>query len=72
LSLTADEIVELIQQFEKDTKAMREDVLRICWYMRGSISYDEGVLLTKLDREIINSIIKDNVEITKETKLPLI
>lgn len=41
--------------------------------MRGSFSYEE--LLFKIsveDREIINNIIKQNVENTTKTKLPLI
>ena len=38
--------------------------------MRGSLSFSESFELTIEDREIINSIIKENIETTKETKLP--
>jgi hypothetical protein len=55
---------------EKQIKALRDDVLRMCWYMRGSISYDEAMLLSLQDREIINTIIKENMETTQKTKLP--
>lgn len=72
MNLSAEEIAELIQQFEKDAKAIKTEILRICWYMRGSISYEEGILLSREDREIINSIIKDNIELTKETQMPLL
>lgn len=55
---------------EREIKAYRDEALRICWYMRGSISYEDAMLLSIADREIINKIIKSNLETTKETKLP--
>jgi hypothetical protein len=38
--------------------------------MRGGISADEAYQLSFQDRETINEIIKDNLETTKETKMP--
>lgn len=38
--------------------------------MRGSLSISESYDLSIEDREIINLIIKENIETTKETKLP--
>jgi hypothetical protein len=55
---------------EKESKALKDNVLRLCWYMRGAISYDDGMLLSVEDREIINKIIKDNLETTQKSKLP--
>jgi hypothetical protein len=55
---------------EKETKARKDDILRICWYMRGSLSYSEGMMLSRTDQEIINKIIKDNLETTKKSNLP--
>jgi hypothetical protein len=70
LGLTTEEIVELIEQFSKDTKAIKKDLLTLCWFMRGSISYDDAMVLSIEDRTIINSIINDNLETTKESGLP--
>jgi len=70
LSLTNDEIRELLGEMEKEAKAMRDDILRICWYMRGSLSYSDAMLLGRTDQEIINNIIKDNMETTKKSGLP--
>ena len=70
MSLSDEEIVTLLDKMEKQIKALRNDVLRMCWYMRGSISYDEAMLLSLQDREIINTIIKENMETTQKTKLP--
>ena len=40
------------------------------WYMRGGLTYDESMLLSQTERELINKIIKDNLETTKKSKLP--
>lgn len=55
---------------EQETKAYRNEALRVCWYMRGSISYGDAMLLSVTDREIINKIIKDNMETTEKSGLP--
>lgn len=40
------------------------------WYMRGGVSYDEIMMMSKTERDIINTIIKDNIDTTSKTKLP--
>jgi hypothetical protein len=63
------EILALSEKMDKEARAVKKDVLRLCWYMRG-LSYEEGMNLTWEDREIIGEIIKDNLETTKKTGLP--
>jgi hypothetical protein len=70
LSLSVDEIKELIEQFENDSKAMRSSILELCWHMRGSISYEDGMMLSYTDRELINKIIKEHIETTQKSGLP--
>lgn len=70
MTLSNDEIVKELDQLDKDSKAIKKDLLSTCWYMRGSISYDDAMMLTPVDREIINSIIKDNLETTEKSGLP--
>lgn len=38
--------------------------------MRGSISYDDAMMLSFEDRQIISNIIKDNLETTEKSGLP--
>jgi len=40
--------------------------------MRGGLSYDDSMLLSKAERELIGEIIKDNIELTKKSKMPLL
>lgn len=70
MSLDIEQIKELIEQFETDSKAIRNSILELCWHMRGSISYDDAMLLSQTEREIINKIIKEHIETTQKSGLP--
>ena len=63
------EILQLGQDMDKEARAIKKDVLKLCWYMRG-LSFAEGMMLSWEEREIIGEIIKENLETTKKTKLP--
>lgn len=54
---------------DKDSRAVKKEVLKLCWYMRG-LSYSEGMNLSWDEREIVGEIIKENLETTKKTGLP--
>jgi hypothetical protein len=69
LALDLDEINQIVKDYENETKAIKEELFRICWYMRGT-SLAEAYLLSYEDREIIGKIIEKNLEITKETGHP--
>ena len=68
--LDTDGIEKLVKQYESDTKAVKDELMRICWFMRGSISYSESLMLDVYEREIIGKLIKDNLETTKESGMP--
>lgn len=41
--------------------------------MRGSLSYNDLMYtITNDDREILNRIIKENIDVVKDTKMPLL
>jgi len=67
---TDAEIVELLEQYEKDTKALKHEALKMCWYMRGGLSYDDAMALTNQERIMITDIVKSNMETTKKTGMP--
>jgi len=70
LYLDTQGIEKLVKQYESDTKAIKDELLRICWFMRGSVSYSDSLMLDVEEREIIGKIISDNLETTKESGLP--
>lgn len=67
--LDFERIEKLVKQYETDTKAIKEELLRMCWFMRGSLSYSESLVMDHEDREIIAKIIESNLETTKESGL---
>jgi hypothetical protein len=63
------EILLLSSDMDKEAKAIKKDVLKLCWYMRG-LSYAEVMNMSWEEREIVGEIIKENLETTKKTGLP--
>jgi hypothetical protein len=70
LSLNLEEIQELSEKMEKQTKALKNQLYKLCWYMRGSLSFSESFDLSLEDIEIISEIIKDNLDTTKKIQMP--
>ena len=55
---------------ETEIKAIKSELFKFCWYMRGSLSVTESYDLTNEDREVLATIIEGNLETTKESGLP--
>jgi hypothetical protein len=70
LSLQAERIGPYISQLEKEAKAFKDEALKLSWFMRGGLSYDDALLLSSSERESINSLIKENLDTTKKSGLP--
>jgi hypothetical protein len=54
---------------ERETKGIKSDVLRMCWGMRGGLTYNEAMHLGYTERELIGLLIKENLDTTKKTGL---
>ena len=65
-----EDIVEMLDNFDKESKALKKDLLTMCWYMRGSISYEDAVMLSYDDRRIISKIIESNLETAEKSGMP--
>lgn len=70
MNLSADRIDDMVKVYENDTKAIKQELLRICWFMRGGLTYEQSHMLTPEEREIIAKLIEDNLKTTKESGLP--
>jgi hypothetical protein len=67
------EIEAFLQSFESATKQIKDEIFRVSWYMRGGVSsQDLFHIYSYEDRQIMNAIIKDNIEATKNSRLALI
>lgn len=65
-----EEIKDFIESFDKQSKALKQEALRMCWYMRGGLTYTEAMELSSQERDIIAGIVKDNMEATKKSGMP--
>ncbi len=57
---------------ENENKKLTHDLLKMCWYMRGSINIDQAYALGPQERKIVADVVKDNIETVKKTKMPLL
>ena len=70
MSLNNEDIAELLESYDNNSKALRNNILKLIWYMRGSVTLEEGFAMSHSDRDMINSLIKENLETTKNTGMP--
>lgn len=70
MSLDNSDIVEYFKELEGQQKQIKHDLLKICWYMRGGVTYHEALMMGSDEKKIIADIIKDNLETTKKTGQP--
>ena len=70
MTLDNEKIVAWLDSLEKDSKALKKEIMQLCWYMRGSITYTEAMELSPSEREIVIKLVKDNLETTKKSGMP--
>ena len=61
------EIIKLLKDMDSETKNLKHELLKICWYMRGGVTYQEALNMSIDERKIVANIVKDNLETTKKT-----
>jgi hypothetical protein len=59
-----------VDEMEGEAKQIRSEALKMCWYMRGGLTYNESMSLGPTERSLISDIIKENLETTKKSGLP--
>jgi hypothetical protein len=70
LYLDNDGVDLVVKEYERDTKALKDELFKLCWYMRGGVTISEAFLLTADDRLMISLLIEENLKITKDSGLP--
>jgi hypothetical protein len=65
-----EEIHREVKKLDDESKALKKELYKLAWFMRGALSFEEAYSLDVADREILGDIIKENLETTKESQLP--
>ena len=60
----------MVDNMDKEADNLRKESLKMSWYMRGGVSYEQALQMSMKERRMIGEIIKDNLETTKKSKLP--
>jgi len=60
----------MLEQMDKEVSNIRQEALRLSWYMRGGLTYDQAMALSLEERNLINDLIKEHLETTKKSGLP--
>jgi hypothetical protein len=71
--LSTSQIEETLVRLEKEAKDFKTELVRLSWYMRGGVTVDQLLHQYSFDdRDSMYIIVKENVEISKETNMPLL
>jgi|TARA_R110000851_G_scaffold192369_1_gene343100 hypothetical protein len=58
---------------ETEIKNLKYNLYKIGWHMRGALSHNDLFhVISSDDREVLNLIIKEQIELVKTTKLPIL
>jgi len=72
LKSNPEETQEILQDMSIASKAIIKEMAEICWYMRGSITWDQAWQLTSKQKQVIRKVINANIERTEKLGMPLL
>ena len=55
---------------DNESKEIRLNLIKICWYMRGGVTYSEAAAMSPQERDIVGKLVKENLETTKKSGQP--
>lgn len=55
---------------EREADQIRQENLKLTWYMRGGVTYDQVMNMSVKERTMISELAKENLETTKKSNLP--
>ena len=64
------DIVKYLKDFDSEIKNLKLDLMKVCWFMRGGVTWQEALNLSRDEREIVQKLVKENMETTKKTGHP--
>ena len=64
------EIVAHLKDFDNQTKNLKLEIMKICWFMRGGMSWSEALNLSPDERAVAAQLVKDNMETAKKSGQP--
>ena len=64
------DIVKYLKDFENQAKNLKLELFKVCWFMRGGVTWQEALNLSPDERGVVAKLVKENMETTKKTGQP--
>jgi hypothetical protein len=64
------EIVSYLKDFDNEVKNLKLETMKVCWFMRGGITWQEALHLSPEERSVVSQLVKENMETTKKSGQP--
>jgi hypothetical protein len=64
------DLITFLKDYDAQTKNLKLEIMKVCWHMRGGISWQEALNLSPEERTIVSELVKQNMETTKKTGQP--
>ena len=64
------EIIAYLKDFDSQVKNLKLELMKVCWFMRGGMSWNEALVLSPDERTIVSQLVKENMETTKKSGQP--
>jgi|TARA_R110000850_G_scaffold64317_1_gene144620 hypothetical protein len=64
------EIVAYLKDFDSQVKNLKLEIMKICWFLRGGMSWNEALVLSPEERTIVSQLVKENMDTTKKSGQP--
>lgn len=60
----------MVENMDQEAAAIKQNCIKLSWYMRGGITYEQTLMLSPQERNMISELAKENIETTKKSGLP--
>ena len=66
-----DDVRNMFVRLRNESRDLLKSVISLVYFMRGSIQYDDMMLMTPVERELVNEFLKDRFEQEKDRHYPV-
>lgn len=62
-----DEIQAEVKKLDDESKALKQELFKMAWFMRGAVTLEQAYQLDLMDRDLLGGVIKENLETAAQT-----
>ena len=63
-------IMKHLKDLDSACKNLKLELMKICWFMRGGMAWQEALNLSPDERTIVSQLVKENMDTTKKSGQP--